>query len=37
MIIDVIYKIVKLSITIEKIANQTKYEKPNVLSHLHIF
>ena len=33
--IDFIYKTVK-AITFEKIADQTKYKKPNVLSHLHI-
>ena len=31
--IDIIYKV----ITFEKIANHTKYKKPNVPSHLDIF
>ena len=34
--IDITYKTVK-AITFEKIANHTKYKKPNVPSHLHIF
>ena len=34
--IDITYKTVK-AITFEKIANHTKYKKPNVSRHLHIF
>ena len=35
--IDIIYLQNCKAITFEKIANHKKYEKHNVLSHLHIF